>query len=241
MKSVAVFGTNNLWLRPIRTLALVGLLAFGITSASAQLAVSTLAGSPGASGSTDATGSAARFNNPQNIAVDGSGNLYVADSGNNKIRKVTSAGVVTTLAGSGAQGSADLTGTSATFNGPQGVAIDNTGTNLYVADTFNHKIRKIVIATGAVTTIAGTGSSGHADNATGTSATLNQPVALTFDSGTNSLYVADTNNSAIRAVSLGAGFPVTTFAGTTTNVTGSTDATGVSSSMRSARGSASRR
>src|SRR4051812_5174405 len=123
MKCPSVLGRNSqAWSRVSRRLAVIGLLAFAVSTASAQLAISTLAGTAGASGSTDATGTAARFNNPQNVAVDSSGNLYVADSGNNKIRKITSAGVVTTFAGSGSAGSTDATGASATFNGPQGIA-----------------------------------------------------------------------------------------------------------------------
>ena len=103
---------------------------------------------------------------------------------------------VTTLAGTGSTGSTDnSTGTSASFNYPQGITTD--GTNLYVADTSNHLIRKIVISTGAVTTVAGTGSSGSA-NGTGTSASFNNPVGITTD-GTN-LYVADFDNHLIRQI-----------------------------------------
>ena len=101
--------------------------------------------------------------------------------------------VVTTLAGTVDNGSANGTGTSASFNGPRGITTD--GTNLYVADQSNHLIRKIVISTGAVTTLAGTGSSGSA-NGTGTSASFNIPSRITTD-GTN-LYVADFDNHLIR-------------------------------------------
>ena len=113
--------------------------------------VTTLAGS-GSSGSTNGTGTAASFNNPHGVAVDGSGNVYVADTDNKLIRKITSAGVVTTLAGSGSQGSADGTGTAASFSYPYGVAVDGSG-NVYVADYFNHKIRKIAttLASGSTT------------------------------------------------------------------------------------------
>src|ERR1035441_2064424 len=119
--------------------------------------VTTLAGSPGAYGSADGTGSAARFWNPSGVAVDSAGNVFVADSQNGTIRKVTSAGVVTTLAGSaGAWGTADGTGSAARFNHPSGVAVDSTG-NVFVADTWNDTIRKVTPA-GVVTTLAGSPS-----------------------------------------------------------------------------------
>src|SRR5437867_9871234 len=105
-------------------------------------------------GSADGTGSAARFNGPYGVATDSSGNVYVADTGNCTIRKITPAGVVTTLAGlAGFTGSADGTGSAARFNGPSSVATDSSD-NVYVADTFNHTIRKITPA-GVVTTLAG--------------------------------------------------------------------------------------
>jgi len=109
-----------------------------------------VAGSSGTSGSTDGTGSAARFNALYGMAMDASGTLYLADTGNNKVRKVDSAGVVTTLAGSGTKGSSDGTGTSASFDTPIGVAVDASGT-VYVT-TGNQQIRKITPA-GVVTTL----------------------------------------------------------------------------------------
>src|SRR5207237_1018476 len=105
--------------------------------------VSTLAGTAGSAGSADGTGSAARFNYPQGVAVDGSGNVYVADTDNNTIRKITSAGVVSTLAGTaGSTGGVDGTGSAAQFYSPYGVAVDGSG-NVYVADTYSYAIRKI--------------------------------------------------------------------------------------------------
>jgi len=106
--------------------------------------------------------------------------------------------VVTTLAGTGSSGSANGTGTSASFNTPTQVTTD--GTNLYVADFSNHLIRKIVISTGVVTTVAGTGSSGSADNTTGTSASFYSPTGITTD-GTN-LYVSEYVNHLIRKIVL---------------------------------------
>jgi sugar lactone lactonase YvrE len=117
--------------------------------------VTTLAGTAGVSGSTDATGAAAKFRDPRGIATDSAGNVYVADSGNDTIRKITPAGVVTTLAGTtGVSGSTDGTGAAASFRNSYGIATDGAG-NVYVADTDNHTIRKITPA-GEVTTLAGT-------------------------------------------------------------------------------------
>jgi sugar lactone lactonase YvrE len=105
--------------------------------------VSTLAGS-GTAGATDGTGTGAMFNSPKAITIDTAGNLYVADTGNNKIREVTQAGAVTTIAGSGVAGSNDATGVAATFNDPEGIAF--VAGNLFVADTGNDAVRQIVPA-----------------------------------------------------------------------------------------------
>ena len=116
--------------------------------------VSTLAGSAGEAGSADGTGAAARFNQVHGVAVDGAGNIYAADFGNHTIRKITSDGVVTTLAGLAENpGSTDGEGAAARFSAPYDVAVDETG-NVYVADTSNHTIRKITPA-GMVSTLAG--------------------------------------------------------------------------------------
>jgi len=184
--------------------------------------VTTLAGT-GSSGSANGTGTSASFNNPRGITTDGT-NLYVADQGNHLIRKIViSTGAVTTVAGTGSSGSANGTGTSASFYNPIGITTD--GTNLYVADGSNHLIRKIVISTGAVTTLAGTGSSGSA-NGTGTSASFNNPKGITTD-GTN-LYVADYTNHLIRKIVISTG-AVTTVAGTGSS--GSANGTGTSASF----------
>jgi len=155
--------------------------------------VSTLAGSTG--GSADGTGTTAQFNYPQGVAVDASGNVYVADSYNNKIRKITPAGVVSTLAGSNA-GYVDGTGTVAKFYYPQGVAVDVSG-NMYVADTYNHKIRKITSA-GVVTTVAGN-LDAYTDG-TGTTAQFNYPSGVAVDNALGNLYVADYSNHKIRKI-----------------------------------------
>ncbi len=172
-------------------------------------AVTTLAGLAGSPGTADGTGSAARFNNPRGITTDGT-NLYVADKNNYTIRKVVIAtGAVTTLAGlAESYGSADGTGPAARFLSPCGITTD--GMNLYVADTGNHTIRKIVISTGEVTTPAGLAGSSGFDDGTGPAARFDEPEGLTTD-GT-SLYVADTGNHTIRRVAI-ATAGVTTLAG----------------------------
>jgi alpha-tubulin suppressor-like RCC1 family protein/DNA-binding beta-propeller fold protein YncE len=187
--------------------------------------VSTLAGLAGSSGSTNGTGSAARFRYLKGTAADSAGNVYVADEGNNTIRQITPLGVVTTLAGAGVAGYADLTGTNAMFYQPFGVATDSGG-NVYVADTWNHTIRKIAPG-GAVTTLAGrAGVGGHAD-LTGTNATFNLPEGVAVD-GSGNVYVADTWNHTIRKVTPAG--TVTTFAGRA-GIQGSTDATGTNATF----------
>ena len=151
--------------------------------------VTTLAGSPGNPGSDDGTGSAALFRGPYGVAVDGSGNLYVGDYYNHTIRKVTPAGVVTTLAGSaGNPGSADGTGSAARFNHPWGVAVDSAG-NVFVADSSNDTIRKVTPA-GVVTTIGGKVGSPSLNDGTGITAGFYVPAGVALDSAGN-LYVAD--------------------------------------------------
>ena len=180
-----------------------------------------LAGPGGGPGSTDGTGPTARFTNPNGVAADRSGNLYVADTNNHTIRKIAPGGLVSTLAGSaGVIGSADGTGAAAQFFYPSGVATDPAG-NVYVADRYNHTIRKITPA-GVVTTLAGTaGISGSADG-TGTAAQFSHPKGVAVDNAGN-LYVADSGNGTIRLIT-SAGV-VTTFAGTA-GVSGSDDGTG---------------
>ncbi|MFO1497894.1 MAG: hypothetical protein U1G07_05785 [Verrucomicrobiota bacterium] len=175
-------------------------------------AVTILAGRPGGFGSADGTGSAARFNQPSGVALDSAGNMFIGDTLNYTIRKVTPDGVVTTLAGrADSRGSADGTGTAARLYQPWGVAVDNAG-NVYVGDSWNHTIRKVTPA-GVVTTLAGlAGSSGSADG-TNRNARFNFPSGLAVDSATN-IYVADGENHTIRKITpVGTNWVVTTLAG----------------------------
>jgi DNA-binding beta-propeller fold protein YncE len=159
--------------------------------------VTTFAGS-GVNGNVNGTGTAAQFNYPAGIAVDSAGNVYVADNGNRRIRKISPGGVVTTLAGSGAAGFADGTGVAALFNGPTGIAVDSAA-NVYVADRGNHRIRKITPG-GVVTTIAGTGVLGFADGL-GSTAQFYNPSDMGIDS-TGNIYVADQSNHRIRKIEI---------------------------------------
>jgi uncharacterized alkaline shock family protein YloU len=156
--------------------------------------VTTVAGSTD-NGSTNGTGTAASFNGPTGVTTDGT-NLYIGDSNNHMIRKIViSTGVVTTVAGSTTSGSANGTGTAASFNTP--VGLTNDGTNLYISDLANNMIRKIVISTGVVTTVAGSTTSGSA-NGTGTAASFKYPADITTD-GT-SLFISDLSNHMIRKI-----------------------------------------
>ncbi|MFZ0828245.1 MAG: chitobiase/beta-hexosaminidase C-terminal domain-containing protein [Verrucomicrobiia bacterium] len=158
--------------------------------------VSTLAGQAGNIGSADGTGTNALFNAPTGVAVDNGGNVYVADSGNNTIRKILPGGIVITFAGrAGTGGSQDGTGTNALLNAPASVAVDGAS-NVYVADEFNYLIRRIT-PTGVVNTIAGlVGNYGYADG-TGTNVLFGLASSVAVD-GIGNLLVTDTDNNAIR-------------------------------------------
>jgi sugar lactone lactonase YvrE len=212
-EGVAVDGAGNIYLADTFNHTIRKVTSTG--------AVTTLAGSAGLSGSTDGAGSLARFNYPTSVGVDGAGNLVVSDWGNHAIRKVTSAGVVTTLAGSPVvSGAVDGSGSVARFFHPEGVAVDRAG-NVWVADSGNHTIRKVTSA-GVVTTLAGSaGLSGAIDGAGGV-ARFNYPEGIVVD-GSGNVYVADTDNHTIRKItSSGA---VTTLAGSA-GVPDSIDGTG---------------
>ena len=189
--------------------------------------VTTLAGAVGQAGTAEGTttASAGRFYSPVGITQMG-GDLYVADTGNSGIRKLTVAGVISNLAGNlGTAGSADATGSSATFFYPKGIA--NDGTYLYVADTYNHTIRRVTTA-GAVTTIAGyAGASGSTDNLTGSIARFKYPYGITTCPTVVvgcDLYVSDSGNNTIRTVTTGGA--VTLLAGSPAGTAGYADRPG---------------
>ena len=149
-------------------------------------------------GLTNGTGTAAQFNYPQGLGVDTAGNLYVADTQNHAIRKITSSGVVTTVAGNGTSGYVDAMGTSARFKSPGALVVATDGT-IYVSDSGNNRIRKIA-TDGTVTTVAGDGTAGFADG-NGQSAQFNNPNGIAIGSD-GRLYVADTANHRIRALNI---------------------------------------
>lgn len=172
-----------------------------------ELQVCTLAGYAGYP-PVDGTGSAARFYTTQSIVIDTFGNFYVGED--YRVRKVTPLGTVTTIAGGNAVGNADGTGSAASFNGITSLAIDNREGCLYVADYTNSSIRKVVIATGVVTTIAG-GTAGFADGV-GTAAKFRNVGGVAFDPTTRMLYISDYNNYRIRKLDVTTN-TVTTVAG----------------------------
>ncbi|HEY3837554.1 MAG TPA: putative Ig domain-containing protein [Bryobacteraceae bacterium] len=179
--------------------------------------ISTVAGN-GVIGSVGDNGPAnsAQLNQPIGIAVDNSsgaaaGSLYIADSGNNRIRKVSSNGTISTVAGGGTQGCASASGpgTSAQLNDPEDVAVDSAG-NLYIADSGNGCVRKLS-SNGTITTVAGNGTQGYSgDGGSATAAQLNYPRGVAVDASGN-VYIADFGNSRIRKVA--ANGTITTFAG----------------------------
>lgn len=160
--------------------------------------VSTLAGMAGVSGSADGIGAAARFNIPIGIATDRSGNVYVADGYNNTIRKITPAGLVSTLAGTaGVFGYADGIGAAASFKTPGGIATDGAG-NVYVADFYNNAIRKIT-PTGVVSTLAGVAGAPGFTDGIGAAARFTNPSVIATD-GMGNVYVNDAIYTVIRKI-----------------------------------------
>ncbi len=205
----------------------IGLGHFATLACGQSVIVSTFAGS-GASGSANGTGTAASFNHPFGVAVDGSGNVYVADSTNDTVRKITSAGVVSTFAGqTGVTGTANGTGTAASFNYPVGVAIDGSG-NVYMTDFTNEVIRKITSA-GVVSTFAGQAGVSGSANGTGTAASFKGPSGIAVDASGN-VYVGDQLNCTVRKITP-AGV-VSTLAGQA-GVTGSANGIGTAATFNS--------
>jgi DNA-binding beta-propeller fold protein YncE len=162
--------------------------------AAENMSVTTLAG--GAEGFADGAGASASFNTPSALAIDASGNLYVADTSNNRIRKVTPEGLVSTLAGDGTAGTRDGGAGAAQFNAPVGVAVDARGERVYVADTYNDRIRLISTTDGQVTTLAGGSAPGYADGAS-RDAQFDTPCALVATPD-GELFIADTGNRRLR-------------------------------------------
>lgn len=177
--------------------------------------MSTVAGSGTAGLSGDnASATSAAMNAPAGVAVDLTGNVYLADTVNGRIRKISAAtGVITTVAGGGAccaLGDGGMA-TAAYLSSPTGVALDTTG-NIYVADDGNARIRKVTVATGIITTVAGSGTAGYTgDGSAATSAQLNHPKSVAVDTSGN-LYIADTSNNRVRKVTAATGI-ITTLAG----------------------------
>jgi sugar lactone lactonase YvrE len=160
---------------------------------------SIFAGTGFSAGFADGTGAAARFNGITGITIDSSNNLYASDTGNNTIRKITPAGVVTTIAGTArSSGSTDAAGSSARFNSPWDIDIDAAG-NLYIADRGNNSIRKLTLsgATYTASTIAGSAGSPGSTDGTGSAARFNTPTGLAVDASGN-IFVTDTGNNTIR-------------------------------------------
>ena len=170
--------------------------------------VSTFAGASGLNGSNDGVRSTARFYIPASVAVDYEGNVYVADLGNDTIRKIAANGIVTTLAGTaGDSGFSDGTGSAARFISPKGLAVDKAG-NIYVADLGNDIIRKITPG-GMVTTLAGTAGNPGSSDGTGYAAQFNGPISVAVDRAGN-VYVSDSFSTIRKITAVGA---VTTEAG----------------------------
>jgi gliding motility-associated-like protein len=186
--------------------------------------VVTIAGLAGSTGSTDGTGTAARFNEPHALVADKNGNVYVADRLNHRIRKISASGVVSTFAGSGVAGSTDGQGLNASFNEPWGIAIDTLG-NLYVADTKNYKVRQIDAA-GNVTTLAGTGVFGTTNGPAAT-ARFGFPAGIAVTRDGSTIYISDYNTHTIRKLNAG---QVTTVAGTVF-VSGNANGTGTAATF----------
>jgi sugar lactone lactonase YvrE len=175
--------------------------------------ISTIAGSTAGFSGDNGPAIAAQLRLPTALVVDANHNLYIADSQNHRIRKITAAGLITTVAGDGIQGFSGDNGvaTAASIDSPSGLAVDAAG-DLYLSDTHNQRIRKIIVATGQITTIAGTGTPGFSgDSNSATVARLALPHGLSID-GAGNIFIADTANHRIRRIDASSG-AITTIAG----------------------------
>jgi len=185
--AVTVDGHGNLYVTEL------GHLVRRITPAGI---VTTLAGS-GAEGFSDGVGSEAKFSFPFGIAVDPTGDLFISDMGNNRIRKIAQDGKVSTFAGTGIAGSVDGDATIATFDAPSGIAVDPSG-NVFVSDTKSNLIRRIS-PSGVVMTLAGQSNTKGASDGLGSAALFNSPSGIAIDADGN-VYVADAGNNRIRKI-----------------------------------------
>jgi uncharacterized protein (TIGR03437 family) len=176
--------------------------------------ISTVAGTGTAGfGGDDGPATAAQMNDPENVAVDAGGNLYIADFNNHRIRRVATDGKITTIAGTGTAGfnGDGIQANTARLAFPNDVAVDGAG-NVYISDNSNQRIRKVTVASGVITTIAGNGSTGSAgDGGPATAALLNTPTGIALD-GAGNLFIADRSNSRVRRVGASDGI-ITTIAG----------------------------
>jgi sugar lactone lactonase YvrE len=175
--------------------------------------ITTIAGGKAGFDGDSGPATAAHLNQPNALAVDSDGNIYIADSQNHRIRKITSAGVISTIAGTGVEGFSGDGGAavSAALDAPAGLAVDSDK-NLYIADTHNNRIRKVSASTGIISTIAGIGSPSYSgDGAQASNAGLALPHGLTVDAAGN-LYLADTANHRVRRIATTTGI-ITTIAG----------------------------
>ena len=208
-RSVAVDGTGHVYIADIWSHSIRRVDAFTGT-------ISTIAGTGnrGYSGD-DGPANEAQLSEPEAVAVDGSGNLYIADSANQRIRRVdATTGTISTIAGTGEwdYGGDGGPATEAHLRHPRGLAVDGDG-NVYIADTDNNRIRRVDAATGTISTIAGTGDWGHSgDGGPATQAQLGQTVGVAVD-GDGHVYIADTNHDHIRRVDATSG-TISTIAGT---------------------------
>lgn len=204
---------NRYFIKPTLVLAILAGVSLTGTEAYGQI-INTIAGT-GSGGFSGDSGpaTAAQFRNPSSAKFDTSGNLYVADYNNHRIRKISPSGIVSTIAGTGVASYSGDGGpaTAAALNSPVALALDIAG-NLYFSDRGNNRIRK-VSTTGVITTIAGTGAATYTgDGGAATAATINYPGGLNTDAAGN-IYLADENNSVIRKIDVSSGI-ITTIAGT---------------------------
>ena len=207
-KGLAIDGYGNMYESDYQGNAIYMINSSGTTT--------LIAGNGTATESDNTTGTSATFHNPWGIAFDPAGYIYVSDYLGSTIRKISTTApyAVTTLAGlSGVPTEVDGTGSSARFNHPTGIVYDGL-TYLYVCDNAGNTIRRVNVNTGAVVTIAGSGSASEVDNSTGTSASLNGPIGITYD-GSGYLYVTDNAANTIRKISTTSPYAVSTFVAST--------------------------